>query len=205
LAVVLLAAAGFPPRPCPGSVGAEKKEVVAQEHGRIWVGLGYLTGDVTYQIGGKFRGTFGGQITQGKNHFPISELKWPLDMLMFTVGGELRFLKKREIRIAFSKNLTDQPGKMGDTDWETDLEQPHDKTIFGTSDTAFSGYILDLGVRYWLLEKRVNQDFAWAIAPGVGLLYQEFSWDGSNLIQSDLITGERFTQAGPVIAYKFNP
>jgi outer membrane protease len=205
LAMVLLAAAWFPP-PAQAleALGPEKKEVVANEYGRIWVSLGYLTGDVTYQIGGKFRGTFGGQVASGKYHFPLSELKWPLDMLMWTVGGELRFLKKGELRVAFSKNLTDRPGKMGDTDWEEDLSTPHAKTTFGTSDTAFSGYILDLGVRYWLLEKQVNQDFAWAVAPGLGLLYQEFSWDGSNLHQADLFTGEQIWQAGPVIAYKFN-
>ncbi|MFZ5452530.1 MAG: omptin family outer membrane protease [Thermodesulfobacteriota bacterium] len=184
--------------------GSEKKEVLANEYGRVWVGLGYLTGDVTYQIGGKFRANADGQIIGGKQHFPISELKWPLDMLMLSVGGELRFLKKGELRAAFSKNLTDRPGKIEDTDWETDLSSPHDKTIFGTSDTAFSGYVLDLGARYWLLEQRVNQDFAWALAPGLGLLYQEFSWDGSNLVQTDLITGDVITQAGPTIAYKFN-
>lgn len=205
LAVMLLAIPWFvPPALALEALGPEKKEVVSQEHGNIWVGLGYLTGDVTYQIGGKFKYTTPGNPLSGKLHFPISELKWPLDLLMFTVGGELRFLKKGELRIAFSKNLTDQPGKIEDTDWEEDRSQPHWKTTFGTSDTTFSGYVLDLGLRYWLLEKKVNQDFAWAIAPGVGLLYQEFSWDGSNLVQVDQFTGERITVAGPVIAYKFN-
>jgi outer membrane protease len=207
LAVVLLAAAWFPPparAQALEALGSEKKAVVANEYGRVWVGLGYLTGDVTYQIGGKTRGTFGGQAASMKNHFPLSELKWPLDMLMWTVGGELRFLKKGELRVAFSKNLTDQPGKMGDSDWEEDPTAPHMKTTFGTVDTAFSGYILDLGVRYWLLEKQVNRDFAWALAPGLGLLYQQFSWDGYNLVQTDLYSGDQIRQAGPTIAYKFN-
>lgn len=204
LAVGLLAAWFPPPALALEVLGPEKKEVIAQEYGTIWVGLGYLTGDVTYQIGGKFRGTFGGQIVQGKNQFPLSELKWPLDALMFSVGGELRFFKKGELRVAFSKNLTDRPGKIGDTDWQAEMDAPHEKTTFGTSDTAFSGYVLDLGVRYWLLERRVNQDFTWAIAPGAGLLIQEYSWDGSNLVQADLFTGDKITQAGPTIAYKFN-
>ncbi|MEW6658841.1 MAG: omptin family outer membrane protease [Thermodesulfobacteriota bacterium] len=206
-AVAMLAAAWSPAPALALALevsGSGKKEAIANEYGRVWVGLGYLTGDVTYQIGGKFRGTVNDQPTQGKLQFPISELKWPLDMLMWTVGGELRFFKKGELRVAFSKNLTARPGKLGDTDWEESLDQPHDKTTFGTSDTVFSGYVLDLGVRYWLLEKQVNRDFAVALAPGFGLLYQEFSWDGSNLVQADLVTGDVITQAGPTIAYKFN-
>jgi outer membrane protease len=204
--VLLLAAAWLPPPARAQALqvsGSEKKEIIANDYGRVWVGLGYLTGDVTYQIGGKFRATSDGQIVGGKQNFPLSELKWPLDALMWTVVGELRFFRKGEVRVAFSKNLTARPGKLADTDWE-DPTAPAVKTTFGTSDTAFSGYILDLGVRYWLLEKRVNQDFAWALAPGLGLLYQEFSWDGSNLVQADLVTGDVITQAGPTIAYKFN-
>ncbi|MDD3581615.1 MAG: omptin family outer membrane protease [Desulfobacca sp.] len=202
--VLLLATAWFtPPALAWEALGPEKKEVVSRERGNIWIALGYLTGDVTYQIGGKYKGISFGEAFQGKVNFPLSELKWPLDLLMFTLGGELRFLKNWELRIAFSKNLTDEPGKDEDSDWE-DESRPKVKTCFGTSDTAFSGYILDLGMRYWIIEKQVNRDLAWAIAPGASLLYQEFSWDGSNLVQYDLITGECSREAGPVIAYKFN-
>jgi outer membrane protease len=183
-------------------LGLEQKTVAAGKYGNIWIALGYLSGEVTYQIGGKVFYTTPDSPGQMKVNFPLSELKWPLDMLMFTAGGELRVFKHGELRLAFSKNLSDRPGKLEDSDWEDDTH-PHRKTTFGTCDNAFSGYVLDSGVRYWLIDNRVNQDFAWGIAPGAGLLYQEFSWDGSNLIQNDL-TGERFTQAGPVIAYKFN-
>ncbi|MDD3580511.1 MAG: omptin family outer membrane protease [Desulfobacca sp.] len=204
LVVLLLATVWFTSPTFAGeALEPEKKEVVSRERGQIWIALGYLTGDVTYQIGGKYKGIWSGVPMQGKVNFPLSELKWPLDLLMFTLGGELRFLKNCELRIAFSKNLTDEPGKFEDSDWE-DESRPQVKTIFGTSDTAFSGYILDLGLRYWIIEKQVNHDLAWAIAPGASLLYQEFSWDGSNLVQYDLTTGESTRKAGPVIAYKFN-
>ncbi len=125
MALVMLAAWPPPPARALGVWGPEKKEVVAREYGNIWVGLGYLTGDVTYQIGGKARGTtFGGKTDSLKTLFPLSELKWPLDALMFSVGGELRFLQKGELRLAFSKDLTDQPGKLADSDWEDRTPSP---------------------------------------------------------------------------------
>lgn len=181
----------------------EKKTVFRQERGSIWVGLGPLTGDVTYRIGGYAQGQAGGRSFELSGPFPWSKLQFPLNTLMFTVGGELRFFQKAEFRIAFSKNLDSKPGKFNDSDWETDRVQPFAKTLYSESDTLFKGYIIDLGLRYWLLEKPLTKDFSFGLAPSASLLYQQFSWDARNLVQDDLVTGDRLEIAGPDLYYKF--
>jgi len=67
------------------SVYAEGHEV------NLTVDIGKLSGNTTYQIGGTVN--IPGLGSQ-ELHFPISELEFPLDVYMVSVGGNIAFAEK---------------------------------------------------------------------------------------------------------------
>jgi outer membrane protease len=142
----------------------------------LWGGAGMMNGDVTYQIGGRYE--YAGNVEYG--HFPLSELKWPVNVPFGSVGSSVGF-RGWEARGVFSKNLDGDAGKMEDSDWEyewdTDL-----LTTYSESDTDFDGYTADGSIRYWLIEAPIRELKA-SLAVGAGWLYQYFYWDAMNLDQ----------------------
>lgn len=141
----------------------------------LWGGGGYWYGDVTYQIGGLF--TEGGQ--SAVTHFPLSELKWPIEVPIYTAGGRLTYNGRLEGRATFAVNAGTASGSMEDSDWEYDFA-PMLKTTYSESDAAVDAWSLDGGARYWLTTDRSRRfDFA----AGLGYTYQSFEWEASNLDQ----------------------
>jgi outer membrane protease len=137
----------------------------------LWGGVEPMSGHVTYQIGGN------------DGRFPVSELKWPADVIFGTVGGSI-YYGKWEAYGLFSKNLEDTAGTLEDSDWE-DPSRPDLKTIYSESDTDFSGYTTDGSIRYWMMNSPVRDlpGTVASLAIGLGYLYQDFSWDAKNLDQ----------------------
>jgi outer membrane protease len=139
--------------------------------GELWGGAGWLSGDVTYQIG--YRGEY----------FPLSELKWPVHVTFGKVGGSLN-MDRLELLGQVSKNIDEDAGTMEDSDWE-DVWNPDLKTTYSESDTDFDGYTADATLRYWLMEKKVKmlKDTKVSLAVGGGYLYQNYRWDAKNVDQ----------------------
>ena len=72
-----------------------------------------LSGDSTYTIGGKFSDNLG---NSGSGRNPISELKWPLDVVMVSLGGQAK-LGRFSVRGEIMKNATNDAGDLEDSAW----------------------------------------------------------------------------------------
>jgi outer membrane protease len=148
----------------------------------LQLGLGLLGGDSTY--------TIGGAVSDNRGNFdrlwdPISELKWPLDVVLASLGGQAeigRFSLLGEI----SKNVTSDAGLMEDSDWgvyydlsgRNPLFGPSSKDIFSTSSTDLDALIADVRGRC-----AVWRGARFSAALGLGFRYQKFSIVASNLHQ----------------------
>ena len=163
----------------------------------LWVGAGRLGGDSTYTIGGSVTDNFGGT---GEIHSPLSELKWPLDVWMATVGvgADLgNFSLSGEV----SHSLTSDAGDMEDSDWGiffldsggNPFFRTDSKDIFSTSETDLTALTFDLRARYWALRKE-----GWSLGVGAGFLYENFDFEASNVNQYS-------PTAVPVYGLPFDP
>lgn len=185
-------------------------------HFEIRVGAGLLGGDTTYSIGGSVTDDAG---FRGELWDPLSELKWPLDVMMVTLGARAQF-GALCLRGAVAKNATSDAGDMEDSDWGVyyllsggDAHfSPESKDIFSTSTTSLDALTVDARVRYEPWRGAVRRSLRrapFSPALGLGLRYQRFSITGSDVRQhsptwagyglpEDPFAG---SQSGPVIEY----
>jgi outer membrane protease len=163
-------------------VKSEKEEIVIPEHSLLKfdfsAGLGRLGGDTTYQIGG----TVVDPSASYNYHFPISELEFPLDVYMISVEGSIEFAEKWKISVGLKKNITDDAGKMKDSDWGVPFEDPpgseswwwygpNSLDIYSESDADLDALIVDINLRYRFYEKS-----NWSFITGLGYLRQNFDY-----------------------------
>lgn len=168
----------------------------------LMVGLGRLNGDTTYQIGGTVD-TPSGSV---KLHFPISELEFPLDVYMVSLEGSIGFANKWKVSAGVKKNITDDAGKMKDSDWGYywlegyPWAEQSTLDIYSESDADLDAFIIDINLRY-----RVHRGFL----VGLGYIHQNFDYEVSNLDQwypsSDYYFGVDFPHdrvSGRVLEYE---
>jgi hypothetical protein len=87
--------------------------VQAKVEFEISPGIGYLTGDTTYAIGD----IPPGQDPWGRGpYFPVSELKFPLEVGLATLDAKIT-IDKLSISGGIRRNITDNAGNMRDYDW----------------------------------------------------------------------------------------
>ncbi len=150
---------------------------VAQEvRPAAWFGGGYWAGHVTYQIGQQ--AIENGQVIALPD--PLSELEWPVDSAAAAGGLTLPLGTRGEFYLNGWMNVTDPDQPVVDSDW---LEQDV-LYIRSESDAALDAYTILSGLRAW------TQPLGGGLAAGtirlgagVGLLYQSFEWEASNLDQ----------------------
>jgi outer membrane protease len=134
----------------------------------ITVGIGGLSGDTTYQIGGRYVTPPG----SGTYHFPISKLEFPLDIWMISVEESKEFVKKNlKVSVGAKKNYTRDAGEMEDSDWLT-IANPSQLDIYSQSDTYLDALILGIHVSYRFFERP-----HWSLTAGVGYRYQNFDYE----------------------------
>lgn len=155
------------------------------------LGIGMLRGDTTYQIGGKIDTPLG----SSEVHFPLSELKFPLDVYMASVGGSIEFAEKWKVNASVKKNITSDTGMMEDSDWGVwylGAELPHmpgyycnpaycepdSLDIYSESGADLDALIMDINLRYKFYEKS-----NWSFSAGLGYIHQNFDYEVSNLVQ----------------------
>lgn len=140
----------------------------------VAAGLGQLGGQTTYQIGGTISTPSG----TGKVHFPISELEFPFDVYMGTLKASVGFAEKLKLSASVKKNITDDAGKMKDSDWGAwwldgnGWAEQGTLDIYSESDADLDALILDVNLRY-----RLHRGFF----VGLGYIHQNFDYEISNL------------------------
>lgn len=148
----------------------------------IWLGPKLLRGDSTYTIGGDFSDNQG---NQGHVRNPLSELKWPLDLVLVSLGGRAD-IGSFSVLGEITTNVTGDAGHMEDSDWGVYYDwsdgnpyfDPSSKDVFSTSTTDANALIADIRGRY-----TVWQGARFSTAVGLGLRYQKFSIVASDLFQ----------------------
>jgi len=139
-------------------------------------GIGALSGHTTYQIGGRIFTPLG----SGQVHFPISELEFPLNVYMVSLGTNIEFKNKWEVSASVKKNVTDDAGKMKDSDWGAywlEVGYPAEQNtldIYSESDAELDALMFDVNLRYKLYK---------GISIGLGYTHQNFDYEISNLHQ----------------------
>ena len=145
----------------------------------VTAGIGKLSGDTTYQIGGMVDDSAVGSY---KLHFPISELKFPLDVYMLYLGGSIEFADRWKASLNIQTNITDDPGNMKDSDWGVPFEYPPGSgwwwwhgpkslDIFSTSDTELEAMIWDINLGYTIYKAP-----KFSLIVGGGYLHQNFDF-----------------------------
>lgn len=143
----------------------------------LWAGFDVTGGDVTYEIGGTVRQ---GALVE-EVHFPLSRLEWPMNVAMLSIGGSVE-AGDFDARAVASRNITSESGTMKDSDWEIE-GQPDVLTTYSESDAELSAMQLDGSVRYWVSFPTSNERERVRLGGGVGVLYQDFSWDANDTDQ----------------------
>ena len=157
-----------------------KAKVFRTSESYIAVGIGSLSGDTTYRIGGTVVTSLG----SSQVHFPISELEFPLDVWMVSVEGSKEFADKWKVSVSVEKNITSDAGKMKDSDWGFwyldgySWAEKGTLDIYSASDAELDALIMDINLRYRFYEKS-----NWAFIAGLGYIRQNFDYAVSNLDQ----------------------
>jgi len=155
-------------------------------------GLGMMTGDTRYQIGGLLTRPDGTQLQQPD---PTSELVFPLDVPMISLKVNLILWERFQIGAGLKKNLSQAAGTMEDSDWGSWYMEPpryqdgtlipnlypfRDDTldIYSESDAELDALIWDIKVGYRFVNKP-----RWSLTGSVGFIRQHFKYDVSDLIQ----------------------
>ncbi len=147
----------------------------------LTLGIDKASGDTTYQIGGTL--DVPGLGTQ-ELHFPISELEFPLDVYMVSVGGSIEFREKWKVSAGVKKNITSDAGKMKDSDWGYywlagyPWGEQDTLDIYSESDAQLDALMMDINLCY-----RFYQRSNWSFAAGLGYILQSFDYEVSNLDQ----------------------
>lgn len=173
-------------------------------HLELFGGSQYMTGDSQFSIGGLVQ-TRSGEIPLNRT---LSELDFPLDVWLWSVGGTLEVAQRFNFGALYSENITDDAGTVTDADFgvfrfggasppsatDTSLD------IFSQSDASLDARMLDLSAEYGFYKLK-----NWTLRVGFLYTYQKFEYDVSNLRQQfpslGALGGVEFV-SGPVARYE---
>jgi hypothetical protein len=142
----------------------------------VTAGFGKLSGYTRYQIGGTVSTPSGGV----EVHFPISELEFPMDVNMVSMGAGIGFAEKLKLSANVKKSITDDAGHMKDSDWGYwwldgyGWAEQGTLDIYSESDADLDALLMDVNLRY-----RIYRGFF----VGLGYIHQNFDYEISNLHQ----------------------
>lgn len=129
-----------------------------------------------YQIGGKMITRQGAGIT----HFPISELKFPMDVFMFYLAMNLNISDILTVHFNVRKNIHNYVGKMKDSDW---VPYPGFRTVYSESDARLNGVISDVDI----IARFFSISF-FSLKIGAGFMHQYLYYWCSNTRQTSIYT-----------------
>lgn len=146
--------------------------------GNIQAGAGYWAGDTTYSIGGSAWTPETGSVELPDK---ISELTFPYDVPLGTVGGNLLYKGRVELHGQIMANLSDPSTKMTDSDWGVFSDNADSLDIYSESDVTLSAFSADVGGRFWFLNTASTNRVVWSLGIGPSLFYQKSDWTVSNV------------------------
>lgn len=148
--------------------------------GNLQAGAGYWAGETAYSIGGE-------AWTPEEGYFQlpdkISELTFPYDVPIGTVGGSLLYKGRFQLHGRVSANLSDPSTKMTDSDWGVFTEDSDSLDIYSESDATLSAVAADVGARFWFRNTVTTNRFGWSLGIGPSLYYEKSEWEISALDQ----------------------
>ena len=155
-------------------------------------GVQQLHGNSTYKIGFSSLPATANDL----EGFPISELKFPLNVYLLSVSGNLSF-QRWQMNLALKKKLTQRAGIMKDSDWRYDAGMAIPAN-YSENKTHLNAFVVD-GVLLYNFLRKAN----WSFGGGIGYLAQSFGFSTTNIMQQDFAepSAEVYTVAGPFIDY----
>jgi hypothetical protein len=161
-------------------VGSGLQACAGNWTGNLQAGAGYWAGETTYSIGGEAWTPEDGSVELADK---ISELTFPYNVPLGTVGGALLYKGRLELHGRVSANLSDPSTKMEDSDWGVFSEDSDSLDIYSESDVTLSAVSADVGVRYWFRNTASTNRMAWSLGIGPSLYYEKSDWTVSNVDQ----------------------
>ena len=142
---------------------------------RLSAGIGYLQGETTYRIGGHFESP---QLGSYDYPFPISELDWPLNVVMGSVDLTASYWRLSGA-VSYKMSLSEPKQKMEDSDWGYFQGDPPDLLdVYSESSPTLDARIIDGNINFAFLKYP-----GWDMQIGLGYLWQDFGFVASNLDQ----------------------
>lgn len=144
------------------------------ERGGMAAGIGVLRGASIFRIGGVFTDAEG---STGVLPFPLSELDYPLDVVMLRLYGSHRLGRRWAVEGMLGRHLTSDAGQTRDSDWGV-LTGPRTLDIYSESDTDLAAWDVRAALRF-----RVRDASRWALDLTGGYRLQSFDMVNRNLRQ----------------------
>jgi outer membrane protease len=159
---------------------------------------GYYSGYTTYQIGGYIDNKYGLTVF----HFPVSDLKFPLNV--YSLKGTIQVGLGNNFIISISglKNLSKGAGLLEDSDWlKADYEKPD---IYSESTSILDIWQYDFKLKYklrYIFHSDNNYEIYWL---GIGYLSKQYDFVVNDLKQWYPREPEKETvvQSGKVLTYR---
>ena len=138
-----------------------------------------LKGYTQYRIGGNVELATG---ESGVVRMPISELEFPLDVLMASIGCKISFSGSIIAEITYKENITSDAGELKDSDWGIvdPASDPDRLDIYSESDAGLNAAIVDLKIRGRVYKNRAG---TLDLFTGGRFLYRNFQFEVTNLDQ----------------------
>lgn len=137
------------------------------------LGLENMSGDLTSSIGGEINHANG---QSESTYFPISELEWPMDILLARFDGSVTVNPMWRINGTLKTAVDDPDEVMIDRDWFAPGGSPD---IYSESSISeFETLILDVDFEWTYLRQGPCRLYT-----GIGYLHQEFEYEGNLIVQ----------------------
>ncbi|MBN2038985.1 MAG: omptin family outer membrane protease [Spirochaetes bacterium] len=162
----------------------------------VEAGLEANYGYTLYQIGGLIKEPDGSEY---RVWFPLSELKFPLDVFMLSLDLNGEFFTKYFLHANVKTNITNHAGKMEDSDWGVLSGDPDSLEIYSESDARLEALILDTDFQVKVFSRSII-----TLLAGAGFLFENFQFDVSNVNQTSVNPSYTGYAAGKVLTYEID-
>ena len=154
----------------------------------IQLQLGPYHGETTYQIGGRIDAND----LSIPFHFPVSELRFPMDVIVAKVDVDMLIYEKINFKLSAIHNLNRNSGFLEDSDWLSSNSKNPD--IFSKSDATVDLWEINVKSQY-----RLTKNY-WT---GIGLMASQRAFAASNVTQiyPNDPSKPPITKSGKVITY----
>jgi outer membrane protease len=159
---------------------------------KIELGGEWMYGYTLYKIGGLVTEPNG---TSGNAPFPLSEIKYPLNIFLVTLKGDWSFIDRFEIALDFKMSLTSNNGLIEDSDWGSDTD-PTALVSYSTSDSTLNFFSIDPVFLY-----KIYSENSFSVSVGPGFLFQHYYMTASDLNQTSQAYGSGYVP-GEVSTYE---